>query len=750
MIYVTQVTLYENLAGYYGLAMPKQLIQNLKSGKVEFATVPTPACGSGEIVVATRASLISAGTERMVMEFAGKSMLGKAKERPDLAKKVLAKMNRDGVVDTLKSVFLRLDEPLPLGYSAAGEVVAVGANLQHEFKVGDRVAMAGAGLANHAEFNAIPRNLAVKIPANVPFEHACYATLGAIALHGVRNADVKLGERVLVVGLGLVGQLVVQLCAAAGARVAAMDFNTQRCALAVEGGATLAGTPDMLGKAWEGFTDGRGFDSIILCAATESDGPLATAADWARDRANVVLVGKVGTRFDYAQYMKKELNIRVSRSYGPGRYDPAYEQQGLSYPVGFVPHTERDNLAEVVRLMGTGQLRPDLLTTHTFELEDALKGYSLVKKGQGLGVVLAYPEAKPEHTLLRATPTVRVKGDVGLSFIGTGGFVRSVVLPALKGMKGWSLRGVVSKGGLSAAHVAERYKAAFAGTDMQAVWDDKSTHAVFIGTRHNTHAKLVIEALKHGKHVWVEKPLALTSKDVDAVEKAHAKSGRVLMVGFNRRFSPALLPLKAKLDGIATPKQVIIRVNAGKLEGPNWQSGAEGGGRLLGEVCHFTDMAYWLLSPAAPKGASQGQPMAGGLSRSEGRGAKDGISYEASSGVVGCDIVRGAGQDNYSISMSFADGSLATVVYSSEGDPAAAKEHVSVLAGGAVGTMDNYQRTTWSENGKVRTLYKKPWYMGQQKGHAQALAAFVAAVRGEGEAPIPAVEVFASSRVLVA
>lgn len=697
--------------------MPKQIIQNLKTGNLEHMEVPTPACGAGEVLVATRASLISAGTERMVMDFAGKSMLGKAKERPDLVKKVLAKMNRDGIADTVKSIFLRLDEPLPLGYSAAGEVVAVGSRLASEFKPGQRVAIAGAGLANHAQFNAVPRNLVVPLAENVPYEHACYATLGAIALHGVRNADIKLGERVLVMGLGLVGQLAVQLAAAAGARVAGIDFNPARCQLASEGGALWSGTPDAMEKTWTTFTDGRGFDAILICAATESDGPLAQAADWARDRAHVILVGKVGTRFDYASYMKKELTVRVSRSYGPGRYDPDYEAGGLSYPAGFVPHTERDNLAEVVRLMASGQLRPDLLTTDTFAFDDALKAYEQVKQGKGLGVVLRYPPAKAVSSLRveRSNPHLRVKGEIGISFIGCGGFVRSVVLPALKNLNGWALRGVVSKGGLSAAHVANRYHAAFTGSEMKEVWKDENTHAVFIGTRHNTHANLTVQALKAGKHVWVEKPLGLTPAEITEVEKAHAKSGRVLMVGFNRRFSPALVPLKAQLAKVTGPKTILIRVNAGKLEGGNWQQGDEGGGRLLGEAVHFTDLAYWLA----------------------------GCTPTATT------VTHGEGQDNHVITLSFADGSLATVIYSSEGDPAAPKERVEVMAGGASGVMDNYQRTVWSDNGRTRTLYKKPWHKGQEKGHPQALAAWLAAIQGHAEAPIPVADILTSSHLLM-
>ncbi|RYG58755.1 MAG: theronine dehydrogenase, partial [Alphaproteobacteria bacterium] len=307
----------------------KQVVQNLRSGKVELREVPHPTVGRNEVLVRTQASLISAGTERMMMDFAGKSLVGKAKERPDLASKVINKMQRDGVVDTLNSVFARLEEPMPLGYSAAGEVIGVGAGVAHEFKIGDRVAIAGAGQANHAEINAVPRNLCVKLPDNVEFKQACYATLGAIALHGVRNAGVQLGDRVLVVGLGLVGQLVAQLCAATGARVAAVDMNLERCMLARQGGAQWAVGPQALAEGWKQFTDGRGFDAILICAATDSDGPIEQAAEWARDRATVILVGKVGTRFPYATYMKKELTVRVSRSYGPGRYDPAFEVKGL-------------------------------------------------------------------------------------------------------------------------------------------------------------------------------------------------------------------------------------------------------------------------------------------------------------------------------------------------------------------------------------------------------------------------------------
>lgn len=691
----------------------RQVVQNVRSGKVELKTVPVPACGRGEVLVRTRASLISAGTERMVMEFAGKSLAGKAKERPDLVQKVVAKMQRDGVADTLKSVFMKLDEPLPLGYSAAGEVVAVGSDLAGEFAVGDRVAVAGAGLANHADYNAVPKNLCVALPDNVGFEHGCYATLGAIALNGVRQAGVVLGDRVLVIGLGLVGQLVSQLAAAAGARVCGLDYSPARCALAGKGGAKLTLSPSdkgLDGKLRD-FTDGRGFDSILICAATDTDGPITNAADWARDRATVVLVGKVGTRFPYAAYMKKELTVKTSRSYGPGRYDPAFEQQGVSYPVGFVPWTERENLGEVVRLMGIGKLNVAMLTTHTFDMDDALNAYSMLKKGGDfLGVVLGY---EGNEVPLSVVKPVVASGSIGV--IGTGNFARGMLLPGLAAA-GATIGRVVSKGGLSAAACAETYNAV-AGTDADAVLKDKNIGGVVIATRHNLHAKLVLDALKAGKHVWVEKPLALKAADLDAIEKAQAKSGTCLMVGFNRRFAPHVRALKARLDaadGGKGPRQVVVRVNAGRLDDGNWQSGTEGGGRLLGEACHFTDLALYL---AGSKAAD-----------------------------VSC--VRGKGQDNYVVTLKHANGSVSVVVYSSDGDSAAPKERVEVLASGGIGVMDNYTLTTWSQNGRKEVLARRRFWEGQDKGHRSALAAWAAACKG-GDEPIAVDEVLHSSHVIV-
>lgn len=696
----------------------KQIIQHLKNGQMELANVPPPTVGAKEVLVSTQASLISAGTEKMLIDFAGKSLVGKAKERPDLVKKALQKVQKDGVMATLNSVLSRLDEPLPLGYSAAGTVVAVGKALSGQYRKGDRVVMAGASAANHAEVNAVPANLLAKLPDNVSFEEGSFATLTAIAMHGVRNAKPQLGDRVLVMGLGLVGQLASQLLLAAGCQVTAFDFDKKRLQLAEKFGVTSF---DLSRKGADQFvqevTDGRGFDSILICAATESNTPLEQAAVWARDRARVVMVGKVGTTVPYADYMKKEIELVISRSYGPGRYDPAFEQAGMAYPVGYVPWTEQDNLAEAVRLMAAGKLDVTALITHQFPIDEALQAYDMVTNGTEphMGVILQYPQKDKERLIpyvQNAHKPVSNK-KIGLSFIGAGAFTRSVLGPALASTTQAVHRGVVSKGGLSAQTFAKKYEFAFATSDIKDIWQDKSTHAVVITTRHADHAIQVEAALKAGKHVLVEKPLAMNKQELAQVAKAQAKSGTVLMVGFNRRFAPATIALQKKLASITGPKQVLIRVNAGQLESGNWQTDPNiGGGRLVGEVCHFTDLAYALVGQT---------PIA--------------IAAEA-----------GAGQDNYSISITFTDGSLATILYTSDGDSSAPKEYIEVHGGGSMGTIENFRQATWRQDGRLTKIYRQSLWQAQDKGHAQELEEFCQACQA-GAASVTTAEYLMSSQL---
>ena len=695
----------------------KQVLQSPKKGSPFVADVPPPQCGAGEVLVATRASLISAGTEKMLIDFAQKSMLGKAKERPDLAKKVLDKLKRDGIVPTARSVFAQLEQPLPLGYSAAGKVLAVGSNLQNQYSVGDDVVMAGAGIANHAEVNAVPKNLVAPMPKGVTYEEASFCTLGAIALHGVRNAELTLGDRVLVMGLGLVGQLAAQLAAISGARVMAVDFAPDRIKLAEEIGAIEKavnlgdGNPQ---GAIDTFTNGRGFDAVLICAATDSPEPINNAAVWARDRAKVVLVGKVGTEIPYAEYMKKELTVRISRSYGPGRYDPNYENKGQSYPVGYVPWTERDNLAEIVQLIADEKLNVKDLISHDFGIEEAEQAYALITAGDVpcMGVVLTYPENKNalKQTRIAVQPAATNKETLGVAAIGAGAFSKSVLFPAMAAQTGVAFTGVASKGGSSAKAAADRFDFAFATSENKDIFNDGVTDAVLITTRHNTHAQLVQDALKAKKHVFVEKPLALTLEDLAAVYKAWKKNPHTLLVGYNRRFAPQIKNLLAKLpeDGA---RQVLVRVNAGQLPSGNWQSDAAiGGGRLLGEVCHFLDLALALTQRKPTQIFAQ----------------------------------QGEGQDNYTIQLTFEDGSLATVFYTSDGDSSYSKERVEVYAGGVIGVIDNFMNAFITRGGRKRKLGGSNLISGQNKGHGAELEAFVQGCR-TGSMPIPAEELFLSA-----
>ncbi|MBI3445266.1 MAG: bi-domain-containing oxidoreductase, partial [Magnetospirillum sp.] len=576
----------------------KQVIQSARTGKLALKEVPEPKVRAGSLLVATRASLISAGTERMVVDFARKSLAGKAKARPDLVRKVIDKARRDGLMSTFRAVMARLDEPLPLGYSAAGEVLAVGAGLEGDFKVGQRVAMAGAGLANHSELNVVPRNLAVPLPESVPDEHACFATLGSIALHGVRSLGVGLGDVVCVVGVGLVGQLAVQFLALQGARVIAMDSNPERLALAAKLGAELVWNVAEPGlpEAVIHLTGGIGCDAILICAATESSGPLETAAEIARDRARVVMTGKTGTEFPYAAFMKKELSVMVSRSYGPGRYDDDFEGRGLKYPVGWVRWTETENLAEVVRLMAAPagrclEIAP--LISHRFAFETAEDAYALVTEGSEphLGVVLTYSqESRQQAAPVFAAPKVAA-GRCVLGVIGAGAFARTVLLPELKRLSQVELAAIATTRGMTADHARQAFGFGRACTDAAEILADPSINAVLIATRHASHADLTARALAAGKSVLVEKPLAVDRAQLGRVEAARRNSDGFFLVGFNRRFAPMSVKARQLLARHPGPKVLSLRVNAGALPPEAWLNAPEeGGGRIIGEGCHFIDL----------------------------------------------------------------------------------------------------------------------------------------------------------------
>ncbi len=709
----------------------KQVVSSARSGKLSLQDVPPPKVKRGHLLVATRASVISTGTERSANEFAKKSLVGKAQARPDLVRKVLDKARRDGILATMNAVLARLDEPMPLGYSAAGRVVEVGAGLEGRYRVGDRVAIAGAGLANHAELNVVPENLLAPIPADVPDEEAAFCTLGAIALHAVRNCEPRLGDRVAVIGAGLVGQLAAQLLSLAGARVLSLDYNQERLDLAAKLGAELtinlgSGSPEETVLSW---TEGLGCDSVLIAAATKSSEPFATAAAIARDRARVCLVGLTGTEFSYRDFMQKELSLVVSRSYGPGRYDADYEGKGVKYPPGFVRWTETANLGEVVRLMSPAnprRLDVAALITHRYDFNDAEQAYAMIMAGETphLGVVLAYPEgaseALPKVNAPAAKPSSPKPSSAGgcrLAVVGAGGFARTMLLPKLKGMAGVSLETIVTTRGMSAAHSQEAFGFAKATTDLEEVLQDPDIDALLIATPHSSHARLTAQALAAGKPVFVEKPLALSREELAQVAEARAESDAFFTVGFNRRFAPMMVEAKAAIASSGEPKVLLFRVNAGALPDDAAINDAdEGGGRILGESCHFIDLARYLV----------GQPI---------------VEVSAQAAQVGHGVC-----DDLAISLRFQDGSLATILYTSKGDSAYSKERFEIFVGGRVIAIDNFLESATTVDGRTTT---KKARAGQDKGHKAELQAFVKAV-ASGTPPVDENELLESSLATIA
>ncbi|MDD9878194.1 MAG: bi-domain-containing oxidoreductase [Magnetovibrio sp.] len=702
----------------------KQVIQSRRSGRLSLKEVPAPKVKAGHVLVRTRASLISAGTERMVVDFAKKSLAGKARARPDLVKKVVDKAKRDGLKATFQTVMARLDEPLPLGYSAAGEVVAVGAGLEGRFRVGERVAMAGAGIANHAELNAVPENLLAAIPDGVTDEDASFGTLGAIALHAVRNTGAGLGDVVCVLGCGLVGQLAAQFLTLAGARAVVMDYDPERLDLARSLGAEAAvdlGGGD--GEAAVGaITRGRGCDAVIIAAATSSSEPFETAAAVARDRARVVMVGLTGTAFPYAEFMKKELNIVVSRSYGPGRYDAEFEGRGVKYPEGWVRWTETENLAETLRLLAPGpprRLNVAALVTHRFPLIEAAAAYGLIGGGERhLGVLLTYPEGETKVISPNFQPASGTGAGCVLGVIGAGNFARAVLLPELKRLDGVHFHTLATERGASAGHGQETFGFERASADAEDVLSAPEINAVLVATRHDSHAALTARALEAGKAVLVEKPLALDWDQLNGVIEARngqdGRGGAFFQVGFNRRFAPAAQRLAGALGAKSGPKVVLLRVNAGAIDDDHWIQGPEGGGRLLGEACHFIDLARYLV----------GAPI-------------DAVQAEAAAADGAC--------DDAAISLRFADGSLANLLYTAQGDGAAGKEMIEAHAGGASYVIEDFR--SFEVHGDAATA---PWKGSQDKGFRGALKAFTGAVAGGATAPIDEAELIETSAATLA
>ena len=531
----------------------KQILQSFKTGEMWLADVPSPLCKSNGILMRNHVSFVSSGTERMLVDFAKRSLIGKAMKMPDQVRKVIRKIQTEGLFETLEKVQAKLDQPIPLGYSCAGVVMEAGVRVEGLSK-GDRVACGGAGFANHAEFNYVPKNLVVKLPDNVSFEDASCATVGSIAMQGLRQCELHLGESVCILGLGLLGMLAVQMAKASGCRVIGFDPNPQRCKLAIELGADEAVSGGLESAAMS-FTNGRGVDAVLITAATPSNEPVTVAAEIARMKGKVVATGLVGMNIPRDLYYKKELDFRLSLSYGPGRYDTVYEEDGIDYPYGYVRWTEQRNMQAFVDLVAMGKITPSKLITHRFDFDNALDAYQMLLGKSGvpyMGIVLEYSDAENKQPVSRVEikqPTKSEPSSPVVSFIGCGNFTKAVLMPTLKKMSGYRLRGLCSASGMNCGETARKMGFEFATSKKDDIFTDSDTNLVFVTTRHDSHASLVEGALKAGKNVFVEKPLAISEEQLSSLEETLKASSGKVMVGFNRRFSPHAKLIKKSPKG---------------------------------------------------------------------------------------------------------------------------------------------------------------------------------------------------------
>jgi predicted dehydrogenase/threonine dehydrogenase-like Zn-dependent dehydrogenase len=685
---------------------------------MELAELPCPRPGRGQLLIQTSASLISAGTERMLVEFSQANLLQKARQQPDKVKQVLDKMKTDGLMPTLEAVFRKLDEPLPLGYCNAGVVLEVGPGV-HDIQPGDRVASNGP----HAEIACVPRNLCARIPEGVNDSHAAFTVMGSIALQGVRLSQPTLGEKFVVFGLGLLGLLTTQLLRASGCEVLAVDLSPERLKLAEQFGATTVnvgagGDPIAAAEAW---TNGTGADGVIITASAKTDAIMHQAASACRQRGRVILVGVVGLNLRRDDFFKKEISFQVSCSYGPGRYDEKYEQAGQDYPVGYVRWTEQRNFDAVLGAISSGGLQIEPLITDKIAFSDAISAYEKVQNDpSALGILLDYPQEADRSTIVRVSPATSTSppgGGVVAGVIGAGGFAKGVLIPAI--MKSSAqLVSVASKGGASGQQAARKFGVADATTDHRTILDNPEVNAVFVLLGHHLHARFVIEALEAGKHVFVEKPLAMNEEELVQIETAYAACGGEeklqLMVGFNRRFSPHTAKIRELLAGRSEPLCMNMTVNGGAIPAEHWiQDPERGGGRIIGEGCHFIDL---LANVAGSAISSVSAVMVG-----EGVAVRD---------------------DKMAMVLRFEDGSLGTVNYFSNGSSSYPKETLEVFSDGRVLRMENFRVT----RGYGFSGFKKFKTSRQDKGHNSEVAAFADTIKTGGKALIPFAELANSTR----
>ncbi|HEY1679530.1 MAG TPA: bi-domain-containing oxidoreductase [Candidatus Sulfotelmatobacter sp.] len=702
----------------------KQVLQHARTGEISVQEVPAPQLLPGCVLVRIAASLVSAGTERASAEFARKNLLQKAKSRPDLVRDVIQKVQRDGLFSAVQTVRSRLDQPQNPGYSSAGTVVGVGEGVT-DIQVGDRIACAGAGFAVHAELACVPRLLVARIPASasapdgkVPFDEAAFATLGAVALHGIRTAEAKLGEVVAVIGLGLLGQITVQLLKAAGCRVLGLDIDSTRAGLALQMGAdAVSSSAAEFKNLCAEISNGAGADAVLIAAETPSSEPVNLAGEIARDRAIVVAVGTVGIEIERKSYYEKELDFRISRSYGPGRYDAAYEQKGRDYPIGHVRWTETRNMEAFVHFLAEGKINIGALITHRFPIERAHSAYELItgKTGQSfLGIVIDYSAPADESRTLRLVPALVRSSTVGagnlaVGVLGAGGFATSTLIPAIKASASTSLIAICAATGAHASHAAGKFGFQACTTDEASMFCNPEIDTIVVATRHHLHARQVLAALAAGKHVFCEKPLCLSEDELRSIARAYTAIAPnecpALLVGFNRRFAPMSIQLKEFVAGISGPLALNYRINAGYQPPDHWVNDREqGGGRVLGELCHFIDLLMFFA----------GSPIIEVEARAAGASAR----YSG---------------DNILVSLRFANGSQASISYLANGDRSVSKERVEVFGGGSTAILEDFRCLELARNGRKQVIRSR-WK--QDKGHRAEWAAFAEYAQRRSEAPI--------------
>ena len=692
----------------------KQVIQNMKTGITSIQDVAVPAVRPGMILIKTAASMVSAGTEKTVVEFAEKSLVNKARSRPDLVRQVIGKAEKEGILPTLEAAMNKLDQPMALGYSSAGVVIDIGEGVEN-FQVGDWVACAGGYYAVHAEFAVIPQNLAVKIPESVDFESAAFTTLGAIAMQGFRLAQPQVGETIAVIGLGLLGLLSIQIARAAGCRVLGIDVNQKRIELSRSYGIESVNRSDAASTA-ETFSKGRGFDAVLICAASSSNDPIELASQIVRDKGTIISVGAVGLNLQRKPFFEKEIHFLVSRSYGPGRYDPTYEEMGIDYPFAYVRWTEQRNMESFVDLLADSKVDIKPMISHRIPIEQAADAYELIKGKNGepfLGVLLTYFMRADRNQRLVAnpqyskTPQRTAQSEVVLGVLGAGNYASATFLPTVKKAGGVTLQSIASSSGVKAQHAAARFGFRSSTSDEELILTDEKINLVALLTRHNDHVRQSIKALHNGKSVYCEKPMAINQDELDQLTAVLAKPAQALFtVGFNRRFASMAVRMKAFFENRSEPLHIYYRINAGALPLNHWlHDPTVGGGRVIGEGCHFIDFLIFLTGLLPKTVISKALP--------------EGGKYR---------------QDNLQMTFSFTDGSIGTIAYLANGEKSFPKERVEVFGNGKTAVLDDFRTLELATNGS-RQLTKSR--LRQDKGHQASWQNFVRSVTSGGSPPIP-------------